>query len=315
MRASALRSAGRARGEARRVVQDAGVPATQAREDHNAAERQRGEPGEPALAARQDDKGDEQGPDRGADISADLEDRLRQAVCAAGGEAREARRFRVEDRRSHAEQRRPGDHGEIVWRERKGDERRRRDAHADRQGIGRGMTVGIKTDDRLKDGSGKLIGEGEEADLPETQIEDGPKDRIARREQRLGRVVEEMANARREQDRQRESDRAWREMATGVMTAASPFSRRLPALPGATGVFTRLWANGPQPGSGRLLTRLGHARAARREVLRRSRPAGCRAQRSTIRTVIPSVRTDTAAINCSTVRPGSSWSARRTAPG
>ena len=162
----------------------------------------------PALAARQDEEDDKQGSNRGADISADLEDRLRKAMGAAGREAREARGFRVEDRRSHPEQRRPGDDGGIVRRISQGDERRSRDAHADGQGKGQGMTVRVKPDEGLKDRGGELIGERQEADLREAQVEARPEDRIARGEQRLGRVVQKMADARGEENRQGESDGA-----------------------------------------------------------------------------------------------------------
>ena len=185
-----------------------GRSAARAREDRDAEQRQGGEPGETALSARQHDEGDEQRPDRRANVPSNLKDRLRKAVGAAGGEAGEARRFGVEDRRSHAEQRRPGDDDGIARRERQGDERRRGEAHPHGQGIGRRTTVRIEADHRLKNGGGKLIGEGQETDLSEAQIEVGPEYRIARREERLGRVVQKMANARREQHRQRESDRA-----------------------------------------------------------------------------------------------------------
>ena len=57
------------------------------------------------LAVRHDDEGGEQRARRSAEIAADLEQRLREAVAAAGRHARHARGFRMKDRRAHADQR------------------------------------------------------------------------------------------------------------------------------------------------------------------------------------------------------------------
>ena len=58
------------------------------------------------LSAGQDDEGGEQGADGGAGVAADLEERLREAVTSAGGEAGDAGGFGMEDGGADADQRR-----------------------------------------------------------------------------------------------------------------------------------------------------------------------------------------------------------------
>ena len=53
-----------------------------------------------------------------------------------------------------------------------------------------------------------MVGQRQEADLSEAQAEAGLEQRIARREERLRGVIQKMAEARRDQDGQRESERA-----------------------------------------------------------------------------------------------------------
>ena len=68
------------------------------------------EPRDAALAERHDHRRRDQRPERAAGVAADLEQRLRQAVLAARGQARDARRLGVEDRRAGADQRRGQQH-------------------------------------------------------------------------------------------------------------------------------------------------------------------------------------------------------------
>ncbi len=45
------------------------------------------------------------------------------------------------------------------------------EAHPDREGVGFRIPVGVKTDDRLQEGGGELVGEGDQAHLGKTEME------------------------------------------------------------------------------------------------------------------------------------------------
>jgi hypothetical protein len=59
------------------------------------------------LSTRHDDEAASRGPERLARLPADLEQRLSEAVAAARGHARHARRLGVEDRRAGADESSP----------------------------------------------------------------------------------------------------------------------------------------------------------------------------------------------------------------
>ena len=161
-----------------------------------------GEPGDALLAVGNDDGRGEQRPDRGADVAADLEHRLREAVAAAGGHARDARRLGVEDGRADADQRRGDEQHRIGRRHRQQQQAHEAGSHADGQRIRHRPAVGDHADNRLEQRGGQLEDEGDQADLRERQGEVLLQHRIDRRQQRLDRVVEEMGNADRDQDRE-----------------------------------------------------------------------------------------------------------------
>jgi hypothetical protein len=75
-------------------------------------------------------------------------------------------------------------------------------AHTDGQRIGIRLLVGDRPDDRLQQRRGALEGKRQQADLPELKIEVGLQHRVDRRDHRLHDVVEHMAEARRQDDRQ-----------------------------------------------------------------------------------------------------------------
>ena len=108
----------------------------------------------------------------------------------------------MEHRRAHADQRRgEQDHG-IGVGARHQQQADQGEAHADHEGIGLGLLVGVEPDQRLQHRCGALEGERDQADLAEAQrvvlLEDG----IERRHQRLHHVVEQVAEAQREDDRE-----------------------------------------------------------------------------------------------------------------
>ena len=109
----------------------------------------------------------------------------------------------MEYRRPHADQRR-GDQNDLKRRgEREQDQADQGKPHADHEGKRLWPPVRIEADKRLKHRRGELKGQGNQADLGETQLEGFLQERVDRREQRLDHVVEEMAEAQRPQYRKR----------------------------------------------------------------------------------------------------------------
>ena len=68
---------------------------------------------------------------------------------------------------------------------------------------GFGLRVGEQADDRLEQRRGGLVGERDQADLPEVERVGVLEDRIDRRQDRLHQVVEHVAEADRAQDAER----------------------------------------------------------------------------------------------------------------
>ena len=108
---------------------------------------------------------------------------------SAGSEMSDAGRFRVENRRAHADERgRTNDHG-VVGGVGEKDEPAQSKTHPAGEGIGFRPPIGIPTDERLQDRSGHLKGERDQPDLYETELKAGLEQRINRRDERLNRVV------------------------------------------------------------------------------------------------------------------------------
>ena len=125
------------------------------------------------------------GPERLAEIAADLEQRLGETVATARGHARHARGFGMEHRRAHADQRRGESRIIGSCRVRHQQQADQGEAHAEHQGIGLRLPVGVDADDRLQHRCRALEGEGDQADLGEGEAVAVLEDRVDRRHQRL----------------------------------------------------------------------------------------------------------------------------------
>ncbi len=77
---------------------------------------------------------------------------------------------------------------------------RERERHADRQRIRLRPPVCVEADDRLQQRGGELVGQRDQTDLAEIEVEAALEDRIDRRQQRLHHVVQQVAEAQRRQD-------------------------------------------------------------------------------------------------------------------
>ncbi len=69
--------------------------------------------------------------------------------------------------------------------------------HAHRQGVRQGLAVGVLPDKGLQDRRRHLVGQRQQADLTEIQMERGLQDGIDGRQQGLHRIIEQMAETHR----------------------------------------------------------------------------------------------------------------------
>ena len=147
------------------------VPSAHLPQDPEREDRREREPCDAALSVRNDDQSREQRPDRATRVAADLKNRLRQAMLAARGQARDARGFGVKDRGSCADERRRHQHAGIVGRERERDEPDQGRGHAEAQRIRLWALVGVRAHQGLQHRGADLVGQGDGADLREAQQE------------------------------------------------------------------------------------------------------------------------------------------------
>ena len=183
----------------RRHARVALVPCAHARQHHDGQQRGGGEPRDAALPGRKHDERGQQGTHRRPGIAAHLEERLRQPVLSAGSHARHARRFRMEHRRAHADQRhRAQNHGEGG---RRCDQNQpdQGEGHAGRQRVRSRPAVGVESHQRLQQRRGELRGERDQADLAEIEVVGLLEQGIDGRDHRLHHVVQQMAKADRAQ--------------------------------------------------------------------------------------------------------------------
>ncbi len=71
--------------------------------------------------------------------------------------------------------------------------------HAHRQGVWQGLAVGVLPDKGLQDGRRHLVGQGQQTDLTEIQMERGLQNWIDGRQQGLHRIIEQMAETHRDE--------------------------------------------------------------------------------------------------------------------
>src|SRR5690349_19549494 len=90
------------------------IPAAETAENEDADECENGEQGHAALPMRQDEERRQQWAERRAEIAADLKHGLCKTMLAAGCQARDARRLRMEDRGTKSEQDRAHHQNRIV---------------------------------------------------------------------------------------------------------------------------------------------------------------------------------------------------------
>ncbi len=173
------------------------IPAADAPQHRDRQQGRQRQPGDAALRVHH--HGRQQWPRRASHIAADLEDRLRQPVAPARSHPSHARRFRMEDRGAGADQRRGDQQYAIAGRDRQQQQSRQRETHADRQRMRLRMLVGVQADQRLQQRGGDLIGQRQQPDLHEAQIEAALEHWVDRQDQRLDHVVEHVGEADRGQ--------------------------------------------------------------------------------------------------------------------
>jgi hypothetical protein len=165
---------------------------------HGEQSRKR-EPGDAGLPARDYDEGCEKRPDRLPEIAADLEERLSEAMPAAGRCPGDARGFRVEHGRAGADEGGRDDDEAVRLGEGEQQEAAQRDAHPDRERERSRATVGVEPDERLQQRRRELEGQRDQADLGEGERISVLQDRIDGGDKRLDQVVQQMGEAERAQ--------------------------------------------------------------------------------------------------------------------
>ena len=182
------------------------VPATDEQEHEDGDERRHREPRNARLSVWHHDKCGEQWAGGRADVPADLEEGLGEPVASAGRHAGHAGCFGMEDRRAHADQH--GGEEDRGIRRGAGHQEETDEGEADArgQGIRLRVTVGIEADHGLQHGGRALKGQGDETHLAEGQAVGVLEDGIERGHQRLHHVVEQMAEAQRQDDREGGAD-------------------------------------------------------------------------------------------------------------
>jgi hypothetical protein len=129
------------------------------------------------------------------EVAADLEQRLRKAVASARCEPRDARRLRVEYRRSDADQRHRGEDGEKRRRHRQQQQSDQRERHPRRERVRLRAPVGERADDWLQQRRRHLVGERDQSNLSERQFVHVLENRVGRRQHRLHQIVQPVADA------------------------------------------------------------------------------------------------------------------------
>ena len=110
-----------------------GIPAADLRQHDNSQQSGKHEPSDVAFAVRGDDHRRQQWAKRAAEVAAHLEQRLGQAVTAAGGHPRYAGRFRMENRGAGTYQRGGQQHHAEATGQREENQTAEGEAHAHRQ--------------------------------------------------------------------------------------------------------------------------------------------------------------------------------------
>ena len=179
------------------------VPGADACQEQHGDQGSAGKPGDAALALGKHDEGSQERSQGRSTGTAEREERLCQAGARAGSHAGDAGRFRMEYRRTDADEA----HGQQDGAEARSDcqqnETGNAGGHAGGQRIVHGAMVGVKAHQRLQQRGGHLRSEGDEPDLPEIQMVGVFKDWIDRRDQGLQDVVDEMRYAHRGENAER----------------------------------------------------------------------------------------------------------------
>ena len=129
------------------------------------------------------------------EAAAKLEHRLRETKATTRGQPRNARRFRVEHRRTQPHQRRRDQDDHVMLSDAEQQQAEERRSHADGKRERLRLLVGEMSDHRLQQRGGELERQRDQSDLREVQRVIVLQDRIHRSDQRLHGVVEEVREA------------------------------------------------------------------------------------------------------------------------
>src|SRR3954469_1520892 len=183
-----------------RLGEAGAIPDTDPDYNDDSKKREQRKPDHRFLPAGDDNRRSQERPERAAGIPADLKDGLGKPETAAGTQMRNARRFRVKNRRTKSDERYRDENERKIRSDREQNEADESGGHAEREGERLRMFVRERADEWLEQRSGELIREGDQADVTVVEAQRRFQDRINRRNERLERVVYEMGEAQREKD-------------------------------------------------------------------------------------------------------------------
>jgi len=184
-----------------RAVEHQAVPGAHADQYERGGEGRRREPSHRVLSVGEDDQRRQQRSDGASAVASHLEDGLRQALPPARGHLRHARGFGMEDRRAAADQGHRQQDRRVSRGEGQTQQSGQRETHAHRERIGLRVAVGVRPHEGLEDRGGELEHQRDEPYLGEGESVALLENRVHGRNDRLDHVVEQMAEADREQNR------------------------------------------------------------------------------------------------------------------
>ena len=186
---------GRGPRRARPEREHGGIPGAHPHQDERGQQGRRREPAHGPLPVGQDDGRRQQRSHGAAPVAAHLEDGLRQALPAARGHLRHPRGLGVEDRRAAPDERDGEQDGREAGREGQGQQPRQGEAHAQGEGVGPRVAVGVKPYEGLEDGGSHLEDQRDDAYLGEGEPQAVLDDGIHGGDDGLHHVVEQVAEA------------------------------------------------------------------------------------------------------------------------
>ena len=177
------------------VSQSCLIPDSQSYHDDGGKQGCKGKPGNGMLSERQDDDGCQQWSYCRTAIATHLEDGLCQTLLTSRCHLCHSRSRGMKHRRTQTYDTYSQKNQKIILGESQQEQAHQCETHADGEGIGTGMLIGIESCERLQDRRCHLENQRDDAYLCKREVELILHNRIDGRDNRLNHIVQEMGNA------------------------------------------------------------------------------------------------------------------------